>query len=537
MSQKVFCLGSNVYRKSLNGSGLCKLKLGAHELWPVTPPFVDFIIDSAGSLISAHVSNCVSRFEFDSQHRVEAVPWSTIFGWLHICTLNKSTEFLQSITISMTKKDLSSSMFKKRKRDKYSFEEVCAGKSTLECGYAKHMSGASGSRTTLIKNIDVDRYEHSGQLVCKKCIGFMTGTGQDGYLHRSHALPLLKHAQSQADHPFLAAIEMLLVLFECTRDTVLFFNYFKFQGGEDGSVMKRFKYGSPTPLFDTAVDLQMVVSKKKPDDFGCTNKSELIYVAAVAANYKLWGRKVNLDQKYAQFAELLEPCMPAISFNAEIVKLGSDHFLLAVLSVVESDTEITNVFSDTSLAARGYVQIYSSLEYKLNVPGVDSVSLDDMCAYVKSQPKVTVVAWPAQFFSAEEIMRLSRLKQQVILAGTPYVIGPRTSYGQPFTTLYEKSTRAKFYGLQTFTTKQFEGLMPGVPQHIPSQILSFSRQSQLHCPVYKFNGNTYFYRELFITLLYNFLKKSKLHHITVSPGPLFTPTDAELALCSKVPLI
>lgn len=542
MSQKVFCLGPNVYARSLHGgNGFVKLKLRAEKIWPLTPPFVDFIIDSAGSLISAEVSSCVTRFEFDSLNRIEAVPWKTIFSWLQICTLNKSTAFLQSITVAVPKKDLCGSMFKKRKRTQFSFEEVSAGKQTLECGYAKHRSGASGSRTTLIKNIDIDRFEHCGQIVCKSCSGFMAGTGQDGYFHRAQALPLLKHAQSQLDHPFSSVLEMLILLFESTRDTILFFNYFKFYKGADVSRMKEFTFGTPKALFHACVNLQKVITKNQPTEFGCTTKAELKYMASVAANYKIWGRKILSNEKFSQLNTSLDSCMPSILQNEAILQIDNSKFLIAVLSLIESDTEILNVFCDASLAAEAFVQIYYSAEFKLTIPGVDSILMNDAAAYLH-EPKnknVTVVAWPAQFFSTDEILFLSRLTQRVILAGTPYVIGSRINFGQSFTTLFERSANSKFYGIQnqTYASKQFEGLHTDCSQPIPSTVLSISRSMQVYCPVYKLNGKEYFYREIFITLLYHLLKKIQLKYVTVIPGPLFTPTDAELALCSKVPLI
>jgi len=487
------------------------------DIWAlemVPPPYV-YLVLKDDTLVSAELHPCVKHFKFNGDGSLEAIPWSQVVAWINLATDKRSATFLQMMTVCTKKKELCRRQSKKRKLE--TFSEFTAGKTTLQCMHPKHNTLCSTSRTVLIKNIDADLFDRASEIICRQCSTSMQAWSGDGYLHAKQARALLNHMQQQRGQYFPALVQTLLDVFSCTKDVLMFFKYHDFRTTGPGS----FQHGKLACLFSDVV-IQQVLRLNVPADFGCQTPKELRLVLATVAAYKVWGTTtIPVDLSPALKIQL-EPCLISMA------ELPLTKFKLAVFSVFDS-LQISQVFSDPIWAARRFVHVFRSPDAELFIPGVESISFENLNAALKRGPLATVVAWPAQFFTMAELLKLATLKQQVILAGVPHVIGPHTTYGQGFTNLLERGHVYTSYIQDSLLSRTVDSCYP-TPTPIPISVFSADRCVKLKCPTYVENDIVYFHRPLLKTLLSKILLSTSLKSVMVVPGPLAEPSDLELIL-------
>lgn len=521
MYGRFFCVAGRVFATQL----LTKRQVS--DIWgqeKAPPPFVNLVLDDENKLVATELQPCVRQFRFDENGAIDAIPWSMIVGWINLATDKKSATFLQMMTVCTKKKELCRRHHKKRKLE--TFAEFTAGKTTLQCTHPKHSTLCSTSRTVLLKNIDADLFEHSREVLCRRCATAMQAWSGDGYLHAKQARALLCHMQKNREPYFPALVQMLLDVFTCKQDELMFYKYHDFRAGCIASAPS-FRHGQVDCLFSDVVG-QQVLRVGVPKDFGCQTPKELRLVLAAVAAYKLWGKTTvpaGLSSTLtSQLAKLLLPVN---------ILLPLTKFKLAVLSVFDP-LQINKVFADSEWAARRFVHVYRSSEAQLCIPGVESVSFEHLDEALQKGPSPTVVAWPAQFFTMAELLKLANLKQRVILAGVPHVIGPHTTYGQGFTSLLEQGHAYTSYVQDLpLALMSVEGSYP-VPAPIPVSVFSADRCVKLKCPTFEENDKVYFHRPLLKTLLSKILLSTSLKSLMVVPGPLVDSTDAELVFASAL---
>ena len=534
MQVHVVCVGGQVFQRRQYAPGFVRSKFRVDEIWADAPPFIEFTVDASdGTILATKLLPCTGKLTFDPDGSISSIPWKVVIDWINISTVRNSAAFLQYLTVSVPKKELCAHRPKKRKQERHVFSELVAGKQTLFCSHVKHETYSTKSRTTLIKNIDVDSYENRGEIVCTQCISSLQKWAGDGLFHRSQATPLIKHAQQRTDAMYAEELTMLAAVFQLSRDDLMFYKYNTFLVPRELARRDLFKYGEPTMLFSNGINLQDILQKNEFRMFGCISSKEFRQVARAVANYKLYGKGYR-DLKLELRAELAA-CMNRMgtALPATCEGLRADKFNLAVLSVFDKDA-VRSIFCDSKWGATCFVHVFRSPAYALSVPGVTSIALVELSGHLKRYPKSTIVAWPAQFFSVSELYLLQDLNQSVILAGTPYVVGDHTTYGQGFTYLIERGHLCTSYGTESGIKRELLLLLSSnytSPPPIPVTVLSTRKLTTLRCPTYTENSTVYFHRPIFTTLLYNFLKHGSIHAVSFEAGPLNQPTNVELVCC------
>lgn len=497
------------------------------EIWFNAPPFVNFIYDST-SLDMYSLKVDFSHLKFDENQLVYAIPWTLIFNWIHIVLPNRVKEFLQKLTISSIKKDLCKSIPSKKRKREMELDDF----TIFECCHKNHMTLCGTSNILTLNQVDKEYFETWTKIICKKCAANLETWSGDGFFYAKHAKPLLQHLQFKVDEQFSILVNALLAAFTTTKFELLFFKYFncKFFSPKQlnwTEQIKEFQTRNIQLLFSKNIELQSI----DPIDFGLDLKpAKLKQFLAHVLLYRIFGIfKLNLLEKIIPLQQI-EHLSTLPKFNID--NFSSSKFRLAVISVFDLSL-VKKIFIETDWISHGFVHAFRSDNEKLSIPGVNTISFSKLDLYLQQNPNHTIVAWPANFYTVDEVQYLQKLKQQVILAGVPHVVGKHSTFGQPFLEMLNRGDSFKFYGPGSNLSLSLEGKFGDNLQQIPTSILSAQKQFKINCPILIVDGKKYFNRFLFFTLLYNFPSKN-LAALTIIPGPQIISSDAEFFFASNL---
>jgi hypothetical protein len=477
------------------------------------PPFIEVTLDSHEvNVVAARAYAQISQLEFDSQHRVAAIPWKSVLAWLNLMIPGQAAFFLQKLTIAYAPEELI-----KRERKRKATTDIF--NVTSICSNDRHRSICSSSPIILSTTIDLEYYRKWQKIICQQCAINIKEQSLDGKLHIKHARPLLNHMQRTGQALYQPVVTMLLKAFETTRHDIMFFSYYDFSKRMTKNlnpVRVAYNYADVNSLLAEGLNLCRLDLCRIADfnaDFNmvCKNKAERRKIIQAAAMYKVFGKVMTVDH-YA---------LPFLQGCPRPDGLLANKFRIIVVSVFEPML-VCKVFQEV---AWGYVHVYEHENQTLNVNGVDNVEIDELHTYIKAYPKKTVVAWPGHEFSLSSLQLLQSLEQPVIVAGIPDVIGSTHA----FTTLLEAGHAYTFFGSSSELSKKYEGIFPSVP--IPIHAFLVPAHSSLKCPTYSIGKELFFHRSLLFTLLANFYSQFPKSRVTILPGSLATSSEAELALC------
>jgi len=497
------------------------------QIWFNAPPFVTFTYD-ANLLDMYSIKVDLTHLKFDENQTVVAIPWTLIFNWINIVVPNRVVEFLQKLTISSLKKDLCKSIPSRKRKRKNELTDF----TTFQCSHKKHVTLCATSTILTQSQVDKDYFETWTEIVCKKCAANLATWSGDGFFYAEHAKPLLKHLQFQVDEHFSILVNGLLAAFTTTKFELLFFKYFNCKNFSQKKLnwtkkIEEFQTRNIQLIFTQNIELQII----DPIDFGLNVKPAILKkLLAHALLYRIFGTfKFNLLEKIIS-TQQIEDLSLLPKFNID--NFSSSKFRLVVISVFDL-TLVKKIFIETEWISHGFVHAFRSDNEKLSIPGVNTIPFSNLNLYLQENPNHTVVAWPANFYTVNELQYLQKLKQQIILAGVPHVIGKHATFGQPFLEMLNRGDPFTFYGPGSNLSLSLEGKFGDELQQIPTSILSSSKQFKINCPILNFGDKQYYNRFLLFTLLYNFPFNNSTA-LTILPGPQIISTDTEFLFASNL---
>ena len=355
--------------------------------------------------------------------------------------------------------------------------------------------------------VDRPYYERTGLVLCTRCEVTARTWSADGFLNLVTAKPVLKHMERDADYSHL--IDALLLLAEISWREICFFRF-----GEVGgtSVPENFQLTLEC-LFNDGVDFRRLIPvlKQNYKHFGVASAAIFETLIHAALNYRFFGI-VGLIAPTT--AILVEPIV--LKFDDAFTTGKKTNFELVVVSVF-SPEKVASIFRDPGRRVAAYIHVFALECDRLTIPGVQSVSMDDLNLYPPPS-NATLVLWPANTFSRTEFETLFELPNALILAGIPYLVPDRILHGLIFTDLIE--TRPYTYLGPNHSYSRELDQYPCKP--IPITFFPSNRNVKLYCPVYEIDKELYFDRMLFTNLLSQ--TSFSKDHISVLPGPLLSPS-------------
>lgn len=488
----------------------------AGDIFLNAPPFVVFVMDREGTTpIDAIVLNMIDDCRFDDG-RLVAVPWTWVLHWAHFSTGDRGNLFLEKLTLGTNKKELRP---KARKRKRVApLEDVV----TLSCSSIRHASICATSRILTMAMVDRAFYEETGVILCKRCNHTMRQWSGDGFLNLATVRPVLNHMER--DPEIVHLIDMLLQMCMITVDMV---GYYRFGDIRLGRVPLDFRLSLDGLFHDQRIQLGRLLPLVSTSWrlFNLHSSVELEIAVHAALHYRIFGRAAMKSDApaYLTIAEYIPNNVFSIS---DFLPLPSNIEVIVVS--VFSPALVKSIFQDTCRRVVSYTHVYALETDRLDIPGVDSISVSRLESINKT---ATIVVWPANTFTVAEISTIYRLRQPVILAGTPYLVPDRDLTGLFFTDLVEHLSvdgTVRRIGPDDAVAR-FIDVYPSKP--ISTHYFPPDRAFRLYCPVYEENENIYFDRVLLTGLIAN--SSYNFKNVSILPGELIATTLLATAVSGK----
>ena len=508
MAAPILCIGDKTYYypfdNSLRGAkSIQAAPMNAKTIFKVNiPPFVLTYFEEE-NCVNVSVLSIVDKFLYDEDGMVTSIPWTFILRWLNIGTTDQGKLFLQHLALGTEKKKLQKKPTSAKL--KVPLSRLLSTATTFLCTCPRHNFLCDTPANILPKDIDTDHYHLFYKVVCRRCAINLKEWSANGFLRSSHARRALLALERLPAYSHL--IDALLMVVNCSKSKINFYRYASISSilTYDGEIELDIK-----ALFTGNISLARVLVGKWQDfskSFSTRKQFEIGFHGAVA--YRLFGQ-VNFRKESTLISECLSYAVP-------IKKVASIKPIFCVISVLEKNG-LQLVLADP-LRRANYIHVGNNL----NLPGILSVKIDQVKDYLQQNPDSTVVSWPAHELSAFEFNFLCDLDVPVLLAGTPFVLTDKETYGQPFTKYIQEGGAFSYYGPVTHPMKNFFDTYPASLK-IPITHPFFHNDGMIMtCPALDGMYN----RFLLTTLYYS----SKIL-ISVIPGPLQVVPLATIALLS-----